>query len=184
MKNKKQWHPSGLDTGGVMCPKETERRHRSTRQVFKSHSKIHKKQQNKILLSTEADPPPAYSRRASEAEPAPADCPPSYTRARWSVQRFRFYLYKLPGHYRRGMNLAAGQHPWSWSRWQGMQRRLKVAVKDCHRATWIQMYLASHPLTTIVFRSVHDCRGLNLFSCPEQLNRTYSMSVCPSLGHH
>ena len=39
MKNKKRWHPSGLDTGGVMCPKETERRQRSTRQVFKSHSK-------------------------------------------------------------------------------------------------------------------------------------------------
>ena len=32
-KNKKQLHPSGFDTGGVMRPKETERRQCSTRQV-------------------------------------------------------------------------------------------------------------------------------------------------------
>jgi len=30
----------------------------------------------------EADPPPAYSRRASDGEQSPVDCPPSYTRAR------------------------------------------------------------------------------------------------------
>jgi len=36
----------------------------------------------------EADPPPAYSRRASEAEPSPADNPPSYTRARGFKQPF------------------------------------------------------------------------------------------------
>ena len=44
-KNKKQWHPSGFDTGGVMRPKETERRQCSTRQVFKA--KMHKDQQKK-----------------------------------------------------------------------------------------------------------------------------------------
>ena len=50
------------------------------------------KKAKKILLSTEADPPPAYSRRASEAEPAPADCPPSYTRARWALLTERSLL--------------------------------------------------------------------------------------------
>ena len=75
-----------------MCSEETETQPRRTRWVSALRVSIFKLFLNglnsprpKIMrISSEADPPPAYSRRGSdsEAESSPADQPPSYTRAR------------------------------------------------------------------------------------------------------
>ena len=91
-----------------------------------------------MRISSEADPPPAYSRRGSdsEAESSPADQPPSYTRARCSflVGLIPLELWNQSGHCQKGMKLAAGPPHHKWSKWPGNQKRSKGAVMGRHRS--------------------------------------------------
>ena len=91
-----------------------------------------------MRISSEADPPPAYSRRGSdsEAESSPADQPPSYTRARLDFWLDSMRIVNQSGHCQKGMKLAAGPPHHKWSKWPGNQRRSKGAVTGRHRSTW------------------------------------------------